>query len=299
MNQRIACIGAVTLDHVYTVERLLRKNESACCRGYSRNWGGKGLNQTVALKKAGALPLLFAKVGIGEYQSLRAFLKKNEINMDHIISVDSLTNHGVIQIDPRGNTIILGCSTPQTDFTQQEVDRILADFAPGDILYLQNEIPAVPYIMQRGKAKGLMVVLNPSPLDRWERLPLDQADWLILNAVEAVQIAGTRTPEAALFRLAEKHGCRVVLTLGDKGVMCLAEGRSYEQKCLPTRVVDTSGAGDTFLGYFLSETINGTDIQTALLRASQAAALVVSRLGASAIPDRREVLTCLRKGEDW
>lgn len=298
MSPKVLCIGTVNIDHVYSVTSLLKENESACCNSYHRFWGGKGLNQTVALRKAGAQPFFFSKVGKGDFSDLCAFLQSMQIDKTGIAPVDSATNHGIIQVDPDGNTMILGCANPEVDFSEEEADEIIAQFSAGDVLYLQNEILSVPYIIEKGHRAGMRIVLNPSPLDRWEALPIEKVDWLILNAAEAEQISGENSSESALQQIAARYGCNVVLTMGASGSLCIAGKEVYFQPCIPVRTIDTAGAGDTFMGYFIALLVKGSDIPTALLRAAQASSIVVSRVGtAEVIPEMGEVISWHEKSE--
>lgn len=291
MGKSLFCIGAVNIDHVYSVPRFLKINESACCEAYHWNWGGKGLNQTVALRKAGGNPTFYAKVGKIDYLELYNFLGVNGVSCDKIIPIKSPTNHGIIQIDHQGNTVILGCPNPEVNYSEEEVDAIIAEHSSGDVLYLQNEIPAIPYIIAKARSAGMQIILNASPLENWELLPLDKVNWLILNEAEATVISGITTPEQSICILYEKFGCNVLVTLGERGSICVCEGKRYEQSSIPAKVVDTSCAGDTFLGFFISLISEGRKIEDAMYFASKAASIVVSQIGAAeTIPIRADVV---------
>lgn len=291
-KRRICCIGTVNIDRVYAVARAVRDGEAVTCRKHFSSWGGKGLNQMVALRRAGIEPTLFTKVGRRDHQSLIALLEQNQMDTIGVIPIDGETNYGLIQVNEAGQTAIIGVPSEDIDLSHSEMDQILQGFSAGDVLLVQNEIAEIPYLLQAAKGRGLTVVLNPSPLcAEMRRWPFDCVDILILNQTEGEALSGETTPEAILAALAQKNpGGQIVLTLGERGCFYRGDGQALYQQAIPAEAVDTTAAGDTFTGFFLASYLRTGDARSALATAAKAASIVVARMGAAeSIPLRSEV----------
>jgi ribokinase len=162
----------------------------------------------------------------------------------------------------------------------------------GDLLLLQNEISALPDILRAAADRGLSIAFNPAPMDASVlALPLDLVSTFILNEVEAGMLAGVAEESGMLNAMRARFPkAAVVLTLGSRGAR-YADGReTHAVPAVPVKAVDTTAAGDTFIGYFLAERILGSDAKAALVTACKAAAICVTRPGAAvSIPTRAEV----------
>lgn len=286
----VVCIGAFCIDMVCAVQEPVQTGQAVCCSHFSRTLGGKGLNQTVALRQGGLNPHFYAKAGWAEYGLLCSFLKNRGIAADGIYPIAGESNTGILQITPSGDTAILGCANPETAFSEQEVCSILGRYAPGDWLFLQNEISGIERTVQAAKKRGLNVALNPSPINgAYEPVDLSQIDCLILNEAEAFQLTGVHENHA-LVHLADKTQGLVVITLGERGAICSKDHVCYSIPACPASCKNTLGAGDTFFGFFLAEYLRSGIITRALALASASAALVVERDGtAEVIPTIHEV----------
>ena len=176
--------------------------------------------------------------------------------------------------------------------TPSYIDQVLASFEPGDFILLQNELDNTAEIMRRAKQRGMKVILNPSPANEMlSSYPLDQVDCFLLNETEGAWLTGEQDPQRVLNRLCETYPHAViVLTLGEKGSICAADGKAFHQPVCRAKAVDTTAAGDTFTGYFLAGWLKGEEFPVVLERASRAAAIAVSRPGAAdSIPLLAEV----------
>ena len=180
--------------------------------------------------------------------------------------------------------------------TEEQIDRVLTAFGAGDVLTLQNEIRELDYLIRAAKAKGLRVALTPAPMNEAvEKLPLDLIDYLFLNEVECAALLhadAEADPIGAAQTLRERFGIgSVVLTLGGEGSAYAGAEGCFRQAAVPAEAVDTTGAGDTYAGFFLGGVLSRLDVPTAMRYASTAASIAISRPGASAsIPSREEVL---------
>jgi len=302
---RILSLGSLNFDYVYKVDHLVRSGETIAAADRNEFAGGKGLIQSISLAKAGAQVFHAGKVGSDGIE-LRYFMKQFGVNTDFLL-VDGIypTGHAFIQVDPRGQSSIVTYGGANRFVTKQDIDGIMASFRKGDMLLLQNEISNVDYAIEKGHAMGLRVALNPSPIDNalLDSPSLRHVEWFLLNEIEGYEMTGERDPEAICSNLRQKYpGCRVVLTLGSKGAVYRDDDTSARFGVYRVPVADATGAGGTFIGYFLAAVTEDPGVERALDLASKAAAISVSRNGsAESIPTRSEVeetqLTLLANGE--
>ena len=173
-------------------------------------------------------------------------------------------------------------------------DRVLAQFGAGDILLLQNEISALPYILEKAHARGMEIWLNPSPMnENVLKCNLSLVSMFVLNEVEGEQLTGTKIPTAILDKLLQKYPhAAAVLTLGSKGAWYAKEDKRAFAPAELVRAVDTTAAGDTFTGYFMRGMLDELSPKKSLILAAKAAAIAVSRPGAApSIPLYAEVMS--------
>ena len=204
----------------------------------------------------------------------------------------------MIQNDSTGDNCILLYGGANQAITRAQVDEVMERFDAGDFIMLQNEINEMPYIMQKAHEKGLVIVLNPSPMDeKIFKLPLEYVDYFLLNEVEAAQLLGEHTgSQACEWELTAKKlrerfpHATVVLTLGGEGAVYVDDTQTVRQPIYPVQAVDTTAAGDTFSGYFISGIIRGLSAAQAMDLAARASAIAVTRVGAApSIPFLAEV----------
>ena len=181
------------------------------------------------------------------------------------------------------------------------MEKIFSCGEEGDIVLLQNETNLTETIIRRAHGLGFRVVFNPSPFPAHpELLSLEDVDVFIVNEAEATQLTGAPEGTAPATLLEHLHtkfpSADLVVTAGELGSIALLSGTQYAQEAFPVTVIDTTGAGDTFCGYFLAAACARRSPQMALSEASAAAALTVSRAGAApSIPQVDEVRTFLKK----
>ena len=283
--------GSLNIDHTYQLPHLVREGETLSSSQYAKNAGGKGFNQEVALARAGQQVHFAGAIG-QDGLFLRDYLQAEGVDTNRVQVLDVPTGHAIIQVDEQArNSIILFGGANQA-ITEAQIDQALADFSAGDYLLMQNEISQGDAILRKAHAKGMRVILNPSPISpdllTW---PLDQVDWLILNEIEGADLTGCTAPEDILNALVTRTKVpHVVLTLGEKGAVYADATTRLHQPATPTNAVDTTAAGDTFTGYFLQGVLSGQPVSAALQAASRASAIAVSRPGAAqSIPRREEV----------
>lgn len=291
---KVLNIGSLNIDRVYDVHRFVQKGETITSSGMSVFAGGKGLNQSIALARAGADVCHVGLIG-SDGIFLRDLLKESGVDVSLVqCDTEMPSGHAIIQRDCEGDNCIVLHGGANLHMDERMVDRALASCAPGDWLLMQNETSGIGYAVSRAHELGLRVLLNPSPVNRALRtVPFDKVDCLILNEGEAAAIVEAEgEPEELLGMLcARVPQAEIILTLGASGAYFAQCGsESVFQPAFVTTTVDTTAAGDTFTGYFLAERAAGSDPVYALLVASAAASIAVSREGAApSIPTYREV----------
>lgn len=292
---KVCNFGSLNIDLVYAVDHAVIPGETLSSTKREEFCGGKGLNQSIALARAGATVYHAGCVG-ADGGMLRAFLEENGVDVRYVRELPGASGHAVIQVDENGqNSILLYGGTNQR-ITEEMVTEVLAQFAPGDYLVLQNEINALPFIMQTAKERGLKVIFNPSPFDKSVlSYPLETVSWFVVNEIEGAAIAGTEEPREILAYLATKYpSTGVVLTLGHRGSLCCVDAQVLEQPIFPVTAKDTTAAGDTFLGYFFA-LLEEYGPEAALRMASAASAISVTADGAApSIPTLAAVKEFLR-----
>ncbi|MBM7621154.1 ribokinase [Bacillus tianshenii] len=285
--------GSLNKDKVYTVPHFVTAGETLASLGYAEYSGGKGLNQSIALARAGADVHHAGKIG-QDGHSLKEELSRAGIKVKGISEKGMITGHAIIQINEHGENCILLYGGANREITESEIDKVLAEFGEGDVLVLQNEINHLDYLIESAYRKRFAVVLNPSPMDESvNKIDLSKMHYLILNEVEGREITGHGEPKDILDQLINDYPTlKVVLTLGAAGSVYRDATQEFRQDIFPVEVVDTTAAGDTFLGYFLAHVFKNGKVPDALRIASKAASIAVSRKGAAkSIPTIDEVLS--------
>lgn len=289
---KIYNLGSLNIDYVYSVPHFVQPGETLSSAKLEIFPGGKGMNQSVALAKAGARVIHGGRIGDNG-----GFLKEilGQAGADtSFVAVDaSSTGHAMIQVDENGQNCILLFSGANHSFTEEFVREILADAQAGDIILLQNEINLLDVIFAVAAEKQLQIAFNPSPFtEDLLKLPLHQVKWWLCNEIEGGQLTGKSDPEEILISMQEKFpGSSIVLTLGKDGCMFTDGKQVLRQPIFPVKAVDTTAAGDTFTGFFLASVAEGKSVADALRIASRASSIAVSRMGASSsVPTLTEVL---------
>lgn len=293
---KVLCFGSLNIDYTYSVEHFVEAGETLASSQLNVFSGGKGLNQSVALARAGAEVFHAGTIG-EEGIFLTEELRSSGVDTSYIkVRKNIKTGHAIIQRDKNGGNCILLYGGANRSITRDEIDFVLSHFESGDFLVLQNEINELEYIISRASEQKMKIVLNPSPMDNdILRLPLELVDIFVLNEVEAAQILGIseiNTDKSNVIKQLAKHfpKASIVLTMGAEGSVYYDREKYIEQEAYKVKTVDTTGAGDTFTGYLIAAVMQGETVEYAMKLASKAASIAVARNGASpSIPEREEV----------
>ena len=292
---RILNFGSLNMDYVYQVDHFVRPGETLAAASRAEKAGGKGLNQSVALARAGATVCHAGCLGTGG-EPLKKMLEENGVDTGFLLPVEEMQGHTVIQVDPEGENCILLYGGSNRCIPEAHIRQVISRFSPGDWLILQNEVNGIPLMAELAAAKGMHVVLNPSPYDGtvleadWSGL-----DWLLVNEIEAEQITGETEPEKVWEKLHAKYpGLSLLVTLGSRGSVAFrpAGGTTeiWREEAVRVKAVDTTAAGDTYTGYFIAALTEGKPLQACMREAARAAAIAVTRPGAAgSVPWREEL----------
>jgi ribokinase len=291
---KILVFGSLNIDMVFSVDHIVAPGETIGSSALVKSAGGKGANQAAALAKAGMSVYMAGKIG-KDGLFLTELLRSYGVNTDHVKISGNATGQAIIQVDRDGQNSIVLFPGGNHAIEEGEIGPVLDAFGEGDMVVLQNEIIHTGKIMEAAKKRGLRICLNPSPYnEEIERLPLDLADTFFVNELEGSALVGMTEddpPEAVLDALVSRFPrAEIVLTLGKRGARygCAAVRAGGEIVDLP--VADTTGAGDTFTGYFIAARAGGADVSGALAIACRASSIAVSRQGAmESIPLAAEV----------
>ena len=290
---KVLCFGSLNIDYTYKVPHFVKKGETLASERLQVFGGGKGLNQSVALAKAGTEVYHAGSIGQDGM-----FLKDAGANTDFVKILDTVrTGNAIIQNDKSGDNCIILYGGANQAITREQVDEVMSHFESGDYLVLQNEINELGYIVEKAHEKGMIIVLNPSPMnEKILALPLDVINYFILNEVEAAQILGKEDKgEESWEQIADDllkkfPQATIVLTMGSEGSVFKNQKETVCQSIYKVQAVDTTAAGDTFSGYFIGGILGGLSAKEAMDQASKASAIAVTRKGAApSIPVLAEV----------
>lgn len=285
MNMKVLNFGSLNIDYVYEVDNFVKKGETIASKSMQQFVGGKGLNQTVALKRAGVNVAHAGSVG-KDGSFLLDYLSNEGIDTSLIyINPDVKTGHAIIQIDHSHDNCILLYGGANRAIPAFYFDKILHTYQAGDFIVLQNEINDVSKIIEQAHEKGMIVIYNPAPMNEdAKQVNFDFVDYLILNEHEASALLNidpeniSQLIEGLARRFSNKH---IILTLGETGSVYIHGERIYRQKAYRAPVVDTTGAGDTFIGFFVASIVKGKTIKISMDIASRASSMAISKKGAA------------------
>ena len=287
---KILNIGSLNLDYVYAVPHFVAAGETLLSSRRDVFAGGKGLNQTVAAARAGAEVCHGGAVG-ADGDMLLDLLRDAGADVSAVARVDVPTGHAVIQVSPQGENAIIILGGANRAVSPETVGIALEKVGPGDILLLQNEINGLDHIIRRAARKGLRILFNPAPMEKAVKdLPLELLDTLIVNEGEGKALAGDMDALKAAY-----PNQKILLTQGSRGASLWTGSEVIFQPAFPVKAVDTTAAGDCFLGYYAAALAEDLPYADALRLAAAASALAVQRPGAApSIPVRSEVEAYLR-----
>lgn len=280
----ILVFGSLNMDLLFHVERLPAPGETVLGPSYQIQPGGKGMNQAVAAARAGAAVEMVGCLGSDGFgDSLLAMLKAEGIGTDNVVRAAAPTGCASVMIDAEGrNQIVVASGANNLARADQVPDTVLG---PTTTVVLQMEVPVEENwrLLARAKLRGSRTILNVAPFAPVPAASLAQCDIVLLNELEASQLAGSSAAFDALARdLALRSRGICVITLGGQGSVAARDGEIIVTPAMPIVPVDTTGAGDAFTGVLAAALDDGHDLALALRRANIAGALACTAIGAQA-----------------
>ena len=292
----IVVFGSINIDLVVRVDTLPRPGETVLAPGYVAVPGGKGANQSVAAARAGAATHMIGCVGRDGYAGAAlATMRAAGVDLTAVTAVDAPTACAMITVDAEGRNQIAVASGANRFTTADQLDD--AVLGPGETLLLQLEVDDAETAVAaaRAKAKGARVVLNAAPAAPLPAGLAEALDVLVVNEIEAPMLADTAgidydDPVDAARRLAQSWDVATIVTLGGDGARAFDRGAAWRIGAMAIAPVDTTAAGDAFVGVLAAALDWGDALPAALHAASIAGALACETIGAQpSLPDKSAI----------
>ena len=279
----IYCLGSINADYFYDLDHMPTPGETLSSLGHHRGLGGKGTNQSVAAARAGADVVHIGAIGADGLWAKERLVEFGVI-VDAIATSSEATGHAIILLDSSGENSIILHGGANRDIAVSAVLETISKGKTGDILLLQNETNAQVEAAEAAAGKGMKVLYSAAPFDvDAVTAVLGFVDVLIMNEIEDAQLKEAYGPLP--------DGVATLVTMGAEGAVWSDGAEKIHVPAIKVTPVDTTGAGDTFAGYFAAGLASGKPAKDAMELASAAAALKVTRKGtADAIPSLDEVV---------
>lgn len=301
---QITIAGSINMDIVAQTTRHPKPGETVFGTDVHFIPGGKGANQAVAASRLGGNVRILGKIGEDAFgETLQRFLRSEQLNLDGVTSSEAPTGTALIVVDENSENTIVVIPGSNAKLSINDLD--VVELAQSEIVVSQFEIPqqVIHALFKRARAAGAITILNPAPAAPCPRGLLALTDYLIVNETELAfyvdreLVEGDKDGVVSLARKVRVNSDQVVIvTLGAKGAICIYGDELIEISSHKVKAIDTTGAGDCFVGALAVAISEEKSLKSALEFANAAAAISVQRLGASAsLPTRAEVDVFLAK----
>lgn len=305
---RVLVVGSLNMDMTARVEKLPELGATIMANDFYKSCGGKGANQAIAMSKLGLDVSMIGMVGRDDDgEELIKNLIDNGIN-NKVIYSNVTTGKAIITVDVKGDNNIIVIPGANFELNRDSIEKsLISELEVSDGVLLQNEIPmdTIEYVLEKARDMAKITYFNPAPATKLNDKVLSLVDYLIVNETELKVVLGVDSEvlgyELEIEKIKKEKGIKnILLTLGSKG-SCLFNEKGEVEKCdaFKVKAIDTTAAGDSFLGAFISKTLNGESIKESLKYASATSAIVVTRIGAQdSIPSIEEIKVFLREREN-
>lgn len=298
MKNKIIVIGSINIDLVVYTPRHPVPGETILGNHFETFPGGKGANQAIAAARLGGNVQLVGRIGIDNFgQLLLSNLKHNQVNTNTVVKVDQPTGTALITVDQKGQNSIIVVPGANASLTKQDIEDLKDVIKEAKIVVLQLEIPleVVIHAIDIAYQAGVTILLNPAPATQIPIETLRKATFIIPNESELAILSGKEINSFSDCRQAAntlfKAGCeQIILTRGEHGAYYLTQDNQIFAPPFKVPVMDTTAAGDAFIGGLAVALANEVDLRSALLQASAAGALAVTKAGAqTSLPDKTDL----------
>jgi ribokinase len=291
----ITVLGSTNLDLIGTVSRIPRPGETVPGSDFSMAAGGKGANQALAARRAGAEVRMFCAAGTDSFaEDALRLLRAEGVDLGRLKTVTGATGIAMIFVDEAGENVIAILPGANAAMGPAEAEAALEGLGAGSVLMLQQEIPqaATSRALELAQAQGVTSILNTAPFLKTTPELARRASIVIANETEFALLCGGKTEplDGLMADWAKTHRQTVIVTLGPDGARAATPAQSFSVPALKVEPVDTVGAGDTFCGYLAAGLDAGLELEQAMRRAAVAASLACLKPGAQpAVPYGAEV----------
>ncbi|MEJ5376887.1 MAG: ribokinase [bacterium] len=297
---RVVVIGSANVDLTVRLPRLPKEGETVSGGELYKCFGGKGANQAVAALRAGAEVRFLAKLGKDATgRELRAHLEGMGLPGRYLLAHEgAATGTALILVDREGKNLIGVAPGANRSLSGEEVLFFEELFHWGKLLLCQLEIPmgAVKVALRMAKQNGMITLLNPAPFNDLSEETLQMVDVITPNQGEATALTGCQDAEAAARKLSRMGPSLVILTLGQRGVLCFREGEAIFFPSHEVKAVDTTGCGDAFNGALACALAEGKGVDEAVRFAVAAGALAATVKGAQdSMPSREKIIRLMKE----
>jgi len=299
----IVVFGSLNIDMVMKVEKMPQPGDTALSPSYQIIPGGKGANQAIAAAKAGGSVKLFGKIGDDAFGRLvLESLEKTNVDTTGVgIKKNMSTGCATVCVDTQGENMIIAAGESNLQAREAEIPDFLV--SKNTTLLLQMETPLEENwkLIRRAKKYGARIILNLAPAQNIPQDILESLDILVMNQIEAAHLAlylgfNVISPTVAARRLTANYGVTCIVTLGKEGALLCSPKGTWEVKALEIEAVDTTAAGDAFVGVLAASLDSGMDLLLSLRRASVASSLACLTSGAqSSLPSPLQIEANLQK----
>jgi len=278
---KILNFGSINKDFVYLVDNFVQPGETISSNSHDIFLGGKGLNQSVAMAHAG-VSIYHAGCINKKDSSIIDKLNNWGVNTENILGLNKPTGHAIIQVNKKGeNSIIIHGGTNHS-ITSHQIDSCFKKFETGDILVLQNEINNIEEIINKAYKKGMKIFFNPAPFSKKIlNYSLKKVHTIIFNQSEGNGLSMmANTPEKILEIISKKYpSSNLLITLGEKGSIFKNDKKIIRTDAISVKTIDTTAAGDTYIGYYIASFSKNEPIKNCMKIASLAASITVTKMG--------------------
>ncbi len=284
-------VGSINIDYAYRVSHLVKPGETLNTQAFEKGLGGKGMNQSIALVRAGASVAHVGAVGQNDPWVLDA-VKAAGVSTTHIEQLEQTTGHAIIQVDDSAENCIILHGGANQALLQNKVIEVFHAYPQAAWVLLQNETNNVANIIEAAVSLNKKVAFNPAPVSQSiAGVDFSHVSLLIVNEIELAQITQHENADEAIRALRSSYpDTELLITFGKQGARFINCDVDLFMAAMDVDAVDTTAAGDTFVGYFLASIAKGMGPDEALSIAIKAAAICVSKPGAaSSIPDLSEI----------
>ena len=288
MNKKITVIGSLNYDVILKIPRLPFKGETLTANGAAFSAGGKGANQAVQAAKLKTPTYMVGCVGTDASADILVnTAKEYGVNVDYIRKVPGSSGMGVINAVEDGSVYACIVRGANFEVTKEDVDNAMPILKESGVCILQNEIPVeiIAYAIDKAKEAGCIVVLNAAPAIELPEECLSKVDILVVNEVEAEfycheKIDSVKKAKTEIKKMAEKYNNNVIFTLGKDGAVAYENGTIEFIPAMKVDAIETTGAGDSYIGAVSHSIIEGKSLIEACKFATKCSAITVCRMGA-------------------